>query len=60
MNNFWEKQLALAWFEQRGIKAYETDDNIYIRVDDYDIQISTSEIMFRADLYKESLNDLEP
>lgn len=45
-----ELQKALLWFENNGFECY-TDDNssIYLVVNGSHIQISTSEIIFRAE-----------
>ena len=50
--------LALKWFKDNDIQAYEDDGSIYISVDrvgfqnleKFDIQISTAEVDYRADL----------
>jgi len=60
MNNYTEKQLALAWFEKQGIKTYESNGDVYIIVDTYHIMISSSEISYRADLFKEQFNQVKP
>tara|TARA_R110001592_G_scaffold151176_9_gene377467 strand:- start:4003 stop:4173 length:171 start_codon:yes stop_codon:yes gene_type:complete len=45
-------KLALQWMEDEGIPAHEDDGSIYITtgMDSYDLQISTAEINYRADL----------
>ena len=49
-----EIQLALKWFEMNDISAYNTDEDLYVEVNnDTTIKISNSEISYRADLYKE-------
>ena len=45
-----ELQKALLWFEHNGFECYTDDDTtIYIVVNGSHIQISTSEIIFRAE-----------
>ena len=49
-----ELELALRWFKNSDILAYEDDGSIYLPLNnDTDIQISTAEIAYRADLQKE-------
>lgn len=47
-----ELQKALLWFEHNGFECY-TDDNssIYLVVNDFDVQVSTSEVIYRAELW---------
>ena len=48
--------LALKWFKDNDIEAHEDDGSIYISVgldvnlEKFDIQISTAEVDYRADL----------
>ena len=48
--------LALKWFKDNDIEAHEDDGSIYISVgldvnlEKFDIQISTAEVNYRADL----------
>ena len=48
--------LALKWFKDNDIQAHEDDGSIYISVgldvnlEKFDIQISTAEVNYRADL----------
>jgi len=45
-----ELQKALLWFENNGFEAYSADNSsIYLVVNGLHIQISTSEIIFRAE-----------
>ena len=50
---------AIEYFSNKGIEAYIDDGSIYIRVDcesDWiEVQISTAEIDYRAELYNEQL-----
>jgi uncharacterized protein YydD (DUF2326 family) len=52
-----ETQQAIRWFKENCCHAYEDDGSVYIEVDNdnievFDVQISTSEIAYRADLYR--------
>jgi hypothetical protein len=49
-----EIELALKWYQMHGIDAYVDDQtSVYIEMDnDISIMVSSSEISFRADLYK--------
>jgi len=53
-----EIELALKWYQMHGIDAYKVgladhQTNVYIEMDnDISIMVSSSEISFRADLYK--------
>ena len=56
--------LALRWFQDNDVPAYEDDGSIYVQAGrDADVQISTAEINYRADLQtdyereKQSLNN---
>jgi len=56
--------LALKWFQDNDVPAYEDDGSIYVQAGrDADVQISTAEINYRADLQtdyereKQSLNN---
>jgi hypothetical protein len=46
-----ELQKALLWFEQHGFECYEDGGSIYLVVLDFHIQVSTSEISYRAELW---------
>jgi len=49
-----EIELALKWFEMNDISAHNTDEDVYVEVNnDTTIHISNDEISYRADLYKE-------
>ena len=53
-NKMKEIELALKWFEMNDISAYNTDEDLYVEVNnDTHILISNAEISYRADLYKE-------
>ena len=51
-----ELQKALLWFQHNGFSASEDDGTIYIYVNDFNIQISTSELSYRAELWDDSVN----
>ena len=45
---------AIRWFKENCCNAYEDDGSIYIEVDgEYEIQISSSEVSYRAELYRD-------
>ena len=47
-------KLALKWFVMNDISAYNTNEDLYVEVNnDTHILISNAEISYRADLYKE-------
>lgn len=49
-----EITLALKWFEDNDIPAYEDERSIYVQAGrDADLQITTEEISYRAELQKE-------
>ncbi len=52
-----ETQQAIRWFKENCCHAYEDDDSVFIEVNNedysYEIQISSSEVSYRAELYKE-------
>ena len=49
MNN--KIKLALQWFKDNDVSAYEDDGSIYVSAGrDADVQISTAEIDYRAEL----------
>ena len=53
-NKMKEIELALKWYEMNDISAYNTDEDLYVEVNnDTHILISNAEISYRADLYKE-------
>ena len=43
-------KLALQWFSENDIVAYEIDGNIYVSTGEYDVQISDADIKLRAEL----------
>ena len=44
------KKLALQWFSENDIVAYEIDGSIYVSTGEYDVQISELDIRLRAHL----------
>jgi len=50
-----ELQQAVRWFKENDVHAYEDDGSVYIVVAslDLEIQVSTSEVSYRAELYRE-------
>jgi len=46
-----EIQKALLWFEHNGFKCHEDDGTIYISVNDFSIQVSSSEVLYRAEIW---------
>ena len=43
---------ACAWFKSQGIRSYsDGKEDVYVVVDGQDIQVSSSEVSYRADLY---------
>ena len=52
-----EIQQAIEWFREWCCHAYEDDGSVYIEVDNenfetYNVQVSASEVSYRADLYR--------
>tara|TARA_R100001509_G_scaffold149219_1_gene107466 strand:+ start:49 stop:213 length:165 start_codon:yes stop_codon:yes gene_type:complete len=44
------KKLALKWFKDNDIIAYEIDGNIFVSTGEYDVQIADADIELRANL----------
>jgi len=58
MENKEEVKLALKWFEENDVSAYEDGGSIYVVAGrDADVQISTSEVAYRAELQREFANE---
>ena len=52
-----ELEKAKAYFNERGITAYISDDQLYIITPDsneFNVMVATSEVIYRAELYDES------
>jgi len=44
---------CIQYFAERGLKAYENDGRVYLKVDtDIEVQLSSSEVLFRAQEYQ--------
>ena len=53
-----EIKSALQWFKDNGISAYRVDDNVYVKAGwNVDIQISTMDILYRAELHQGFVRD---
>lgn len=48
-----ELERANKWFEINNIKSFIDDGSIYIKVEDSELQLSSSEISYRAELFLE-------
>lgn len=48
-----ELQQAKAWFNSRGIESWIYDGELMIKVESYEVMVSHSEVMYRAELFKE-------
>jgi len=44
------KKLALKWFKENDVIAYERDGSVYVSTGEYDVQISDLDIRLRAHL----------
>ena len=47
-----EIELALEFFDDNDIPAYCDDGIVYVQLAETDIQISTAEVLYRAELQK--------
>ena len=57
MENKEEVELALKWFEENDVSAYEDDGSIYVVAGrDADLEISNAEVSYRAELQREFVN----
>ena len=57
MENKEEVKLALKWFEENDVSAYEDDGSIYVVAGrDADLEISNAEVNYRAELQREFVN----
>lgn len=55
MNILTDADFCIKWFESKNVKAYSDLDNkdgVYITVNNIEILLSTSEVSYRAELYK--------
>lgn len=53
MENKEKVELALKWCEENDISAYEDDGRIYVAVVGVELEISSSEVSYRALLQKD-------
>jgi len=54
MKNKEEVKLALKWFKENDVSAYEDDGSIYVVAGrDADVQISNADVSYRAELQRE-------
>jgi hypothetical protein len=50
-----EIETALLWFKGNGFHAFEDGEgSIYISVNDFNIQVTNSEVSYRAELWRDS------
>ena len=59
MNQLTKLQKAKLWFKSRGIECYiQGNEELYVVINSsYDIMVSSSEVMYRADLFDEENNN---
>jgi hypothetical protein len=51
-------QDCIQYFNDRDMTAYEDDGSVYLRVgNDIEVQLSTAEVIFRADEYSNEKNN---
>tara|TARA_R100001463_G_scaffold96803_1_gene151243 strand:- start:293 stop:520 length:228 start_codon:yes stop_codon:yes gene_type:complete len=43
---------CLKWFELHEINAFEDDKSVYIEAYNFELELSSAEVFYRADLYK--------
>lgn len=48
---------AIAWFRDNDIPASIDDGSLFIEVNSYEIMVDSSEVSYRAELWKESNED---
>ena len=52
-----EIEMAVKWFEYRGVTTHlVNDEDLYIKVQMLEVLVASSEIAYRADLYKSEVN----
>ena len=59
-----EMDQAIAWFKANGVYAHKDDGSVYIEVDNdnfevFNVQVGSSEILYRSDLYKNELLEVK-
>ncbi len=47
------KRFAICWYNSRGIEAKPYEDTLMIKVQEYEVEISASEMFYRAELWEE-------
>jgi hypothetical protein len=47
------KTFAKSWYNSRGIEATPYEDTLLIKVQEYEIEVSASEMFYRAELWEE-------
>lgn len=47
---------AVAWYEKHDIEARIVNGAVYIGVDNFEIEVSTGEVLYRSELFKEENN----
>ena len=53
-----DKDYCIKWFKSKNVEAYsslENQDDVYIVLNNIEVVISTSEVSYRAELYKSTL-----
>jgi DUF2075 family protein len=46
---------AIKWFKSNDILCYVNDGSVYVKVSNFDIEISGNEISYRAELWESEL-----
>ena len=52
-----ELDYCLKWFESKDLIAFIEDKSIYVVIGNDEFQISSAEISYRAQLYKETIEE---
>lgn len=47
-------EYAKKWFDLNNVQTFIDDSSLYITIDTFDIQLSTAEVNYRAELFLES------
>ena len=48
---------AFEWFKAEDFSVFTADDCLYLSVNDYEIMVSSSEVSYRAELWREYNNE---
>ena len=51
------RNYAISWYFDRGIMAYRWEDTLLIKVQEFEIEISESEMYYRANLHQEEIGE---